>query len=73
MRSQLAIVAEVDKSLSDVYGTVNSYEANAGVVLWAIERLSDVEEAKVGIRKINRQRRKLGLVGVFVPFGHKFF
>lgn len=73
MRTQTAILAEVNENLDKVYGTANAYEATSMVVLWAIERLTDVEEAKVIIKKINNKRYKTGRVGVNVPYGHRFF
>jgi hypothetical protein len=63
----------VNEILGTVYGTVGAYEAESTVVLWAVERIQSVEEAKLVIKKINNNRYKMGRVGVHVPYGHIFF
>lgn len=49
---------------------------NAIALEWAADRAVDsigVQATKEGIRKLNAQRNKFGLIPVRFPFGHRLF
>lgn len=57
------------------------YDAGPGIfdpisLMWAAERAIEhigVEAVKAGIRKLNAQRNKLGLIGLRFDYGHRLF
>lgn len=66
-------IEQVNEILDKVYGSGDILNSNSVVTLWATEHLTDVELAKKVIRVINIKRYNLGLVGLQVPYGHRFF
>lgn len=57
------------------------YDAGPGIrdaisLGWAAERAVDkisVEATKAGVKKLNAQRNRLGLIPVRFPYGHQLF
>lgn len=65
-------MVSIENILCEVYG-VGLCFADPVTVLWAAEKIEDIEVAKKELKKANRIREKHGKCLVYVPFGHRLF
>jgi hypothetical protein len=63
---------ELIKILADIYD-VGPLRAPVEAVIWASDRIEDVQQAKADLRAINAMRSKAGIVTARVPYGHRCF
>ena len=61
----------LEKILSDQYG-VRGLAASRNTVLWALDKMP-VDQAQRELKALNARRRKLGVIPVYVPYGHAAF
>lgn len=64
--------AKLENILCDIYG-VGAVHACPTTVLWAADRIDDVETAKKELRRINRLREKHGAPLAYPPYGSRLF
>jgi len=62
----------IETILFDVYG-VGLLAAASHTIIWAADRIADVNAAKKELKRANRIREKNGKPLAYVPFGHRLF